>query len=374
MPYGEIFAGTLRQMWRHKRLWLFGLIGYVLVALGSGLYMGMTLTWQSRWFDLVGRTMQAPGRVMPDVLMEQMLRSLVWFGVGLAVFVLAAVAGYAVNLVMRGATINEAASAWREDRTDTGRGLRAGLSRALHLFAIDLLWWLPSVVIVGGAYVVGIVLLVAGINAISQGGRPGMTPLFGVFGLLGCVGCLALLIAVLYGVFAPLMFQAAMQGSRGVGAAIREGWRLARGHLGPMIVFWLLTVGVAFALNILLSLISIPLMLPWMMSWLGGWTEMMGQAMRGIEPTFPRLGQVAAIWLALAGLGSAVTTWLSSSLMQTFSLTMYAEVYRRLAGDAARPTPEPEAPSVTPVEPPAPLGPAVPDEPAAAAEPGPLVA
>jgi hypothetical protein len=237
MPYGEIFAGTLRQMWRHKRLWLFGLIGYALSAIGYGLYMMVALNWQSRWFDLMSRTMQSRGYALPDAAVGPMLRQLAWLGVGFGVFALTALAGYVINLAMRGATINEAAIAWRGGRTDTGRGIRAGASRMPRLFAIDLLWWLPSAVIVGGSYVIGIVLMIAGINGASGGRDEWAAAMLGIFGLLGCVGCLALLIALLYGIFAPLMLQSVVQGRRGVGAAIGEGWRLAKARLGPMIVF-----------------------------------------------------------------------------------------------------------------------------------------
>ncbi len=360
MPYGEIFSGTLRQMWRHKRLWLFGLIGYALTAIGYGLYLTMMLNWQSHWFELMSRTMQTQGYATPDALVGPMLRQLAWLGVGLGAFILAAFAGYVINLVMRGATINEAAIAWRGGRTDTGRGVRAGASRLLHIFVIDLVWWLPGIVIIGGSYLVGVVVMVAGIGGASGGRDEGVAAVLGIFGLLGCVGCLALLIALLYGIFAPLMLQSAVQGRHGAGAAIGEGWRLAKTRLGPMIVFWLLTVGVALALSIVAWLISIPLSLPWMMSWLGGYTEMMGQAMRGVEPTLPlRFGAVSTAWLALAGVGYAVTQWLYGSLMQTFTLTMYAEVYRRLAD-----TPEASA-AETPVPPefePAPAwGPLVPE-------------
>ena len=87
-------------MWRHKRLWLFGLIGYALTAIGYGLYLTMTLNWQSRWFELMSRTMQTQGYTMPDALMGPMLRQLAWLGVGLGVLFLAAFAGYIINLVI----------------------------------------------------------------------------------------------------------------------------------------------------------------------------------------------------------------------------------------------------------------------------------
>ena len=42
MPFGELFTGTFGQIWRHKRLWLFGLLGLALTSIG--LNTGASLT------------------------------------------------------------------------------------------------------------------------------------------------------------------------------------------------------------------------------------------------------------------------------------------------------------------------------------------
>ena len=186
MPYGEIFVGTFKTIWRHKKLWLFGLLGLSLIALGNGMYLGIMLNWERRWFGLLGEMSQMPGGPAPD----QMMPGLIWVFVGLGILALAGLLGYLVNLVMRGATINEAAVAWRGEQSETGRGLRAGVARALHIFVIDLIWWLPGIIFIGGGYVIGIIVYTGAMGAIPNSiSDKGMLTvmLLSTMGLLACI-------------------------------------------------------------------------------------------------------------------------------------------------------------------------------------------
>jgi len=334
MPYGEIFVGTFKTIWRHKKLWLFGLLGLSLIALGNGMYMGIVLNWERHWFGLLGDTLQRPGGPGPD----QMLSGVVWIFVGMGVMALASLLGYLINLVMRGATINEAAVAWQGERSETERGLRAGVARALHIFVIDLLWWLPGLIFIGGGYVLGIIVYTGAMgtipNNISDKNMIAVM-LLSTLGLIACIFALILVFGLLYGILGPLMYQSAVQGQRDLGTAIKEGWRLARAHLGPMFIFWLLTLALWLGLRLLVSLVTLPLVLPWMGSWLRSWLTFMEQVRRGAQPTMPPLGAVPWGWVFLSVLGSTIVTWLYMSFLQTFTLTMYAEVYRRLTGAPA---------------------------------------
>jgi len=365
MLYGQIFAETFKTIWRHKKLWVFGLLGYLLLALGNGIYFGMAFGWQRRWWDFF---FGMPGRPLPAPLANQMVRGLAWlWWVGLGVLLLAMLCGYVVNLVMRGATISEAAAAWQGEQTQVGRGLRTGLRRAGHLFVIDILWWGLLAILMVAGYAVGVVLFLI-MRAISGGWGPGGKvglAFAGVLGLMLYVLALIVIAMILYGVFAPLMYQAVVQGRHNLGVGIREGWQLARANLGKMVVFWLLTVGVSLGLSLVASLLTLPLMAPWLANWFGAWVALMRQVSGGGPLPVRPLPGVSVLLVILAALGSALSGWLYGSLFQTFVLTMYAEVYRRLAG---RPAPAEPAPSEPP-EPPAlakvkDLGLVVPEEPA----------
>jgi hypothetical protein len=262
--------------------------------------------------------------------------------------------GYVVNLIMRGATMNEAALAWKGGSTQTGRGISAGAGRAVYVFLIDLLWLLPGIVLGCGSAIAFTVLLL-GAGSASDNSRAVGAVLLTLLAAICGVVCLGLLVALFSGVFSPLMYQAAVIGRRGLGLAVSEGWRLAQANLGAMIIFVLLLFVLGVLVNILVSILSLPLLVPWMGSFMGDWSRAVEGASRGEPFAMP---QFRSGWLVVAGLWSALLAWLSTGFMQSFRLTLYAEVYRRLTGTAAgttaaAPTPPPAdvtAPAAPPAE------------------------
>ena len=337
MPFGELFTGTFGQIWRHKRLWLFGLLGLALTSIGLMVYQVFQYRWQSGWLTTMGDLMRNPG-MMPERYFNTMMSSMVWLWVGMGIWVIVGLFGYIVNLVMRGATMNEAAIAWGGGRTKTGRGVSTGAGRAAYVFVLDLLWLLPGLLLACGG--IGAFAAVFAAAAASDGGNDAG----GVFALtiltaLCCLCCLALLVGLLSTVFAPLMYQSAVAGQRGLGAAIREGWRMAKANLGAMIIFAILLWVVNIALGMLVSLLTFPFMLPWLSSWMQNFSGMMDSASRGMPPAMPQFGNMG--WLFAATLVSALLTWLTASFMQSFRLTLYAGVYRHLGGQSVPVEPQP---------------------------------
>ena len=337
MPFGEIFTGTFSQMWRHKRLWLFGVLGLALTSIGLGIYQLLQFRWQSQFFDMMGGVRAHPG-VTPERFFGEMMSTMTWLWTGWGVWVLASLLGYVTNLVMRAATMREADIAWAGGRTATGRGIAAGAGRAVYVFLIDLLWLLPGLLLgCGGLAAFGLIVAAAG-SMDNDGGAAGAFALT-LFGALCCLLCLALLVGLLSAVFAPLMYQSAVAGRRGLGAAISEGWRLAQANLGAMIIFAILLWVLNIALGMLVSLLTFPFVLPWMSSWMQNLSGMMESASRGVPPQMPQFGNTG--WLLVATLVSGILTWLTASFMQSYRLTLYAGVYRHLGGQSVPVEPEP---------------------------------
>jgi len=240
--------------------------------------------------------------------------------------------------VMRGATMNEAAIAWGGGRTQTGRGISAGAGRAAYVFVLDLLWLLPGLLRMCGGF--GAFAAVIAAAAVSDGGGDAAgAVILSIITALCCIFCLALLVGLLSMVFAPLMYQSAVAGRRGLGAAISEGWRMAKANLGAMIIFVILLWVLNIALGMLVSLLTFPFMLPWLSSWMQNFSGMMESASRGMPPAMPQFGNMG--WLFAATLVSALLTWLTASFMQSFRLTLYAGVYRHLGGRGEPVDPEP---------------------------------
>ena len=342
MPFGELFTGTFGQIWRHKRLWLFGLLGLALTSIGLLIYQFFQYRWQGEWYSTMGDMMQNPGQ-MPDGYFSNMLSTMVWLWLGMGIWLIVGLLGYIINLVMRGATMNEAAIAWGGGRTKTGRGLSVGVGRGVYVFLIDLLWLLPGLLLMCGGF--GAFAAVIAAVAASDGGSEAAGGVFvlTLITVLCCVFCLALFVGLLSTVFAPLMYQSAVAGRRGLGAAISEGWRLARANLGAMIIFAVLLWVLNIALGMLVSLLTFPFMLPWLSSWMQSLTGMMESAGRGVPSQMPQFGNTG--WLLVATLVSGLLTWLTASFMQSFRLTLYAGVYRHLGGRSEPVEPEPSSPT-----------------------------
>ncbi len=370
MDYGDIFVGTFRTIWRHKLLWLFGMLGRLIMTLG-GIGAGLlSLRLLPAWISFIERfssgAVPTPGELPADLIQQL---STLWAGL-LCVGFLGFLVNYVVNLIMRGATIGEAAVAWGGQITDSGRGLRTGTGRALHLFVLDLLWWVPIalivlIVVVGGF--VSLVGLAAAAGGNNQGAANASILLF-CCGLPCCLLLFGVAVAVIYGTFSPLMYQAAVQsgrpgGQRTLGQAFSEGWRLARTHWGAMFILWLLLAVLTIAGWALLAAISYPFNAAASGGLADWFTALFENAQSGLPTATPPMPAVNTGLLVLASAVEAVLGLLVYGFLQTFGLTMYAEVYRRLTGEQPEPShgpsggyPAPSAPITSSEFPPAPEG------------------
>jgi hypothetical protein len=198
-----------------------------------------------------------------------------------------------------------------------------------------LLWAVPILIIFGGAYVAGLIAWIAtigGLASTKNQSAAGMGALLGFCGFFCCLFLLGILIAMVVGIFQPLMYQSAVQGRRRLGRAASEGWTLARQHVGSMFIFWLLTILIAIAGRLVTALVGYPLSAAVWGNYLAWITSVM-QNTESHAPYFPLAFPAIApsvMWGAL--LAEGVVGLLFYSFMQTFALTMYAAVYRHFVG------------------------------------------
>ncbi len=358
MPFGEIFTGAFERIWRHKKLWLFAMIGLALTGAGMLVYLLFAAQWLGGYFTFMSRMMRNP-QVMPQAAFSDLMRSMSALWAGLACMGMLSVIGYIVNLIARGAIIGEASRAWRNERTDYRRGLRWGSRRAVYIFLLDLLWWLPAVVLaIGGA--IAFVLLIAVSAAASDSNTGGGLIATSWIAFFCCGGCAFLLYYLAFALFSPLMYQSAVAGDRNLGSAVQEGWSLARANLGAMIIFWLLLLLVGFVLYIVQQAVATIFALPLLSSWFGSMGSMLDGFTRGAMPVFPAL---SGPLLVLSGLVSTILWFLITTFTQTLNLTLYGGVYQHLTGIGPVGPVEPElVPSAPEPAPAAPVAPFLPDD------------
>jgi hypothetical protein len=326
MPFGELLTGSVKLIWRNKKLLIFPAIGLALYAIGLLIYQLAGAAWLSRYFDWLNDMMRSPDAIPPDI-MGEFFTGVAAMWIGLAVFLMLSLLGYIVGLVATSGLILEADRARDGEQVDVGRGLREGLGRAGHLFLVQLAWLLPGLLI-GCVGFAGFFLLAFGAGA--AGSRSDTANALG-FVWLACVCggfCLGLLYAVVAGIFSPLMQQSAVAGRRGVVEAIREGWALTRVNLGTVILVWILLLLVSFAVTVLLQLVTTIISLPLTGVWLAGFGRLMEDAQRGVMPQLPR---VSTPLYLITSLFSLLVTVGGMWLLQAYMPVVWNGVYRRLS-------------------------------------------
>jgi hypothetical protein len=343
MPFGEIFTGAFQRIWQHKKLWLLAMLGLALTAAGMMISSLLTARWMGSYFAFITRMMRNPG-LMPGRALGDFMSSMSWIWVLGALVGLLSLVGYIVNLVARSAIINEAAHAWRNDATDTGRGLRQGARRAVYVFLLDLMWLLP-VLLIGLGALIAFFALVAGTAAAARQNSAGGLVATSWVTFICCGACLGLLYYLVYVIFSPLMYQSVVAGRRDFGSAVSEGWSLARANLGTMIIFWLLLLLVSLVLSALRGVVDGIVSLPVMSSWFQAMTSMMQGFGQGVVPATRMLSGPLFV---LLGLASTVLWFLIATFTQALNLTLYAGAYQHLTGGDS--VPAEDAP-LAPVEP-----------------------
>lgn len=323
MNYSKIFTDTFKLLWQRKKLWLISLLGLVLMLPITGFYT-VGMMWKQRGFMQVIMATTPNLSVMPETSRQ-------WFLMILPLVLLAGffyLLSYVIDLLARGGGIREADLAWAGEAVQVRRGFRFGMRVALKVLGVDLLWLLP------GLIVVLLLIAVAGFSLgnffalLAQGDNVAGSDLARTFG--GLFGSMLLLLGLSWiysairGVIAPMMYQSVVLGQRTVGQGIAEGWALVRAHFGQLVVLWLLIMAVNMGLGMIMQVFIVPvnmLLMPNMMN---------------PDIALSATGELSSMslssWLLFiaGGLFIGAASWLSRSLIQAFSNTLYARVYREL--------------------------------------------
>lgn len=323
MHYGDIVGQTVRVIWRNKILWAFGVIGLVLTITTYSLYAAAILAGQ-QWLMGMMADLAASPAAMEDGATRAMGSAMLLFLGGIGLVLLLALAGYVINLVMRAATIDQARQAWEGHAPAFAAGLRTGARQLLRLFLLDLLWFLPmlavTLLVIGGAATA----FVGSMGALQNESAAGFMSFMTAFiGLICSVYCVIFVMAAVKAVLAPMMVQSLIQRQAGLGAAIRDGWNLARNNLGVMIIFALVMLGGYLAVYTLMQVAGMPLSFVVMSGYMSNINALMAGAA-------PQVSPVSGLGMLFGVLVMALVMLAAASFFQTYGLVMYAQVYREL--------------------------------------------
>ncbi len=325
MPYSQLLTATFKLIWREKTLWLFGLLGAGLPMLANILFTVGGTNWQQRLFEQFDPGSHALRIANQPDLPRQLVREMALFFGLMIVGLLVLGIGYVVNLAMRAATIHEAAYAWRNEPVSVGRGIRQGFRYAWRMFVIDLLWITPVFVVVIAFY--GLIF-----GTIILGGVWGGNSDHPLAAVLGIGGTIMLAICGLFfvlfilmvagAIFAPLMYQSLVQGQQRLGAALKEGWQLARTSWRKMLAWAIILFVLGGIVAVVQQLVTFPFAMSTMFQQFQSLAES-AQGRRGM-PVMPTAG------LLMASLIGGIVGTFTFSFMQSFGLVLYAWIYRDL--------------------------------------------
>lgn len=268
MEYGKILKRSIEIVWRHKVLWIFGIVATLFS--GGGFSGGFQPNMQ---YNLGQGDLEQFQRNMPwwpnggaqpfgnwDAAIPAILTILVvLLIIALALAVVAAIAQY----ISLGALIGMVDEVEREGDTRFRSGLKQGWRRFLWLLAIDLLVSIAVTIVVFVLMAVVVALIIGGVlvgrsvivpanMGMGAGETLAIIAIVGVaLAFLAGIVLVGLVLSLLVTVVREYAFRAVILDGRGVFQAIGDAFRLFRGRFRESLFTWLLLVAVEFGVGLL---------------------------------------------------------------------------------------------------------------------------
>ena len=302
VDYGGVLRRAWQITWRHKILWIFGILAGCSRSGSSGgsgnnnvrvnQQGGVDLPPEMQQFqqNIERFFNQDPSQWLPWVL-----------GIG-CVVLLIALALYFLGLIGEGGLIHGAAVADRTDAITFGEAWSVGVRKAIPLFLVRLLVGVPTAIVV--AVLVGL----------------------GVLGTIGTAGLLALCFIPLICLFVPAgivisiweyfaTYFIVLQDA-GVVDSLRLSWGFLRQRWQPVLILGLINLVIGFVISLVLAA-------PFLLAVLPTVAIIIGNASQNVQPDFsaflPALvcgGLYLPVLIVLSGV---LTTWLTSGWTVLFN-------------------------------------------------------
>jgi hypothetical protein len=340
MNVGRILSRAWQITWRHKILWIYGIL---LALCGAGTATasprpGIQYTLDQSDLKLFHR--HFPWfRYGPGPLEELPFWDWRAFAGGIAliaiILLFVALVLAAVRVLVRytslGALVHMVDEVEETDDTTFKAGLEHGWRNLLKLLAIDILISLAGMllfVVIGFITLIGMIVAIGPAIALAQAGAARALAI--LWAILAGLGVLALLALLTVAVSAPLTmvreysYRFGILQHLAVFDAIGQAYQLLRERLRSSILVWLVMVGISLVLGLLIA----PLAMVITMAAAGGTWLALGKS-TGI----PVLGLVFALPFVLLVL---LLVGLASGIFNVFSSGVWTLTYRELTQTAVK--------------------------------------
>jgi len=321
MEYGDVLSRSWKTIWKHKVLWVFGILaGCVGGNGGSSSGGGGNTGYQVSGGDLppeMQRFVEGMNQTISTTPWWVYLLIGLGFLVLMALFIFLGLTGRIA--LVHGTRLSDEGA----ERLSFSELFSAAMPYFWRVFGLNLLVGLAIALLMIIA-IVPIVFMVVGTLGV------GLLCLFPII-------CLLVLVAWGAGIVLQIANVALVVDDLGVMAALERGWRTVREHLGPVIVMALILGIGGWVVSLLVSLPVILVVLP-----------------AGLGVVFGELAGARNILVTgLATAGICLVVYLPVLILAQGILTAYVQAawtftFRRLRSPAAAGTPGPEiAPSTT---------------------------
>jgi hypothetical protein len=310
MDYGALFTRAWNIIWNNKFLWVLGF----LVALGSG---GGGSSGRANFS--VGQE-ELPG-VITDL--ERLMATLAPMFVALACIAgLIGIVLWLLRLVSEAGLISAVARIDGGEQVTLGQAFSAGSGYLFSMVGLNLLLFLPLIVLLVIAFAVAAVGGGAGIAAAIAADDP--TAMLGSMGIIIPCLCLALCLIAILSIVLGILYPFAQRGIvlRGLGVveSIRQAWRFVTQNLGQIILVWLGLFLIGLVIGAIVAAILLPLsalaVVPAIIT-----------ATQGGE-----FGVVEVVTVVLGGLVVVFLAALFSSVFKSYQSALWTLVYQQLVG------------------------------------------
>ncbi len=340
MDHMKILKRAWAILWSYKALWIFGIILALTAASPSGGGGGggggggasggqnsQNFQWpnQQDWSQFLNGV----DNFFSSAITAQTANAII--GVAIALVCLAIIVGVlfrVLNYVSKTALIRMVAETESTGEKLTWRqGWRRGWSRgAWRLFLIDLVIFLPLIVIFLALFGCAAIPLLLGS---LRGGQPGVPAVVATVGMVFLFIFLAIVVGLLIAMLMEIIYRVAVLENLGVFASIRRGWQLLRLNLSAVGLMWLILLGIRIGFGILM--IPVVLLLIAIGLLFGGG---LGAALYFLVNLS---GSAAASWIAAGIVGGGLFVLILSvpllflgGLRETYFSTVWTLTYREL--------------------------------------------
>lgn len=309
MDYGGLIRDAWAATWRYRYLWVLGLFAGGAAGVGSG----DRAQWQ---LD------ESQTRDLPAAVVEFGDRAGSWLGTNWVPLALAAaIAGFAIvalSLIAQGGMARATADIAEGRGSSLGKAWRAGLHFGWRYAGL----WLTLAAI---AVVAAVLVAVPLAFALGAGSITADAPRAGIVValvlLLIPLGLVAMAAAVVASIVVTFAQRAVAIEDEGPVAALRDGWRLFRHHVGPSVLAWLVNVALSIGASIAMAVaIGVAFAI------LG----LLGVALWAVLGT----NVATVIYAALAGAALVAAALAAAAIANTFFWHYWTLAYLRLRGDA----------------------------------------